>query len=75
MLPWDAAMPLEGPLHVSNNNVRLLISDIVVLRHAVQPSNVPDFAFRYGIQIGQAFGLDFGIGLIRDICFVSFAIV
>lgn len=42
---------------------------------AVQPSLIPDFAFRYGIQIGQAFGLDFGIGWLRDICFVSFAIV
>ncbi len=46
-----------------------------VSRRAVQPSNIPDVAFRYGVQIGQAFGLDFGIGFIRDICFVSFAIV
>ncbi len=30
---------------------------------------------RYGIQIGQAFGFDFGYGLIKDICFISFAIV
>ena len=72
--PCDAAMPLEGPLHAANSDVCFCISDIV-LRRAVQPSIVPDFAFRYGIQIGQAFGLDFGIGLIRDICFVSFAIV
>lgn len=42
---------------------------------AVQPSQVPDFGLRYGIQIGQAFGYDFGIGIIRDICFVSFVIV
>lgn len=42
---------------------------------AVQPSQVPDFGIRYGIQIGQAFGYDFGIGIIRDICFVSFVIV
>ncbi|KAK9916605.1 hypothetical protein WJX75_004794 [Coccomyxa subellipsoidea] len=41
----------------------------------VQPSEVPDFGLRYGIQIGQAFGYDFGIGIIRDICFVSFVIV
>ncbi|EIE26350.1 hypothetical protein COCSUDRAFT_58887 [Coccomyxa subellipsoidea C-169] len=40
-----------------------------------QPSQVPDFGLRYGIQIGQAFGYDFGIGIIRDICFVSFVIV
>ncbi|BDA41090.1 hypothetical protein COCOBI_01-7450 [Coccomyxa sp. Obi] len=40
-----------------------------------QPSQVPDFGIRYGIQIGQAFGYDFGIGIIRDICFVSFVIV
>ncbi len=32
-------------------------------------------ARRYGIQIGQAFGFDFGYGIIKDICFVSFAIV
>ena len=30
---------------------------------------------RYGIQIGQAFGFDFGYGIIKDICFISFAIV
>ena len=46
-----------------------------VSRRAVQPSNIPDIAFRYGVQIGQAFGLDFGIGFIRAICFVTFAIV
>ncbi|KAK9836033.1 hypothetical protein WJX81_007709 [Elliptochloris bilobata] len=40
-----------------------------------QPSQVPNFGFRYGIQIGQAFGFDFGYGLIKDICFISFAIV
>ena len=42
---------------------------------AVQPNNIPDGGVRYGIQIGQAFGYDFGIGIIRDICFVTFTTV
>ena len=54
-----------------------LFAEVCVLLccHAVQPSQVSDFGLRYGIQIGQAFGYDFGIGIIRDICFVSFVIV
>lgn len=46
-----------------------------VLCAAVQPNNIPDGGVRYGIQIGQAFGYDFGIGIIRDICFISFTTV
>ena len=42
---------------------------------AVQPNNIPDVGIRYGIQIGQAFGYDFGIGIIRDICFITFTTV
>ncbi|CAL5223539.1 g6071 [Coccomyxa viridis] len=40
-----------------------------------QPSTIPEFGIRYGIQIGQAFGYDFGLGIVRDLCFVSFVIV
>ncbi|CAL8462830.1 g2364 [Coccomyxa elongata] len=40
-----------------------------------QPSQIPDLGVRYGIQIGQAFGYDFGYGIIKDICFVDFVIV
>ena len=43
--------------------------------YAVQPSEIPEFGIRYGIQIGQAFGYDFGFGIVKQICFVSFAIV
>ena len=39
---------------------------------AVQPSSIPNFAISYGIQVGQAFGYNFGYGIIKDICFVSF---
>ena len=46
----------------------------IVLR-AVQPNNIPDVGIRYGIQIGQAFGYDFGIGILRDICFITFVTV
>ena len=42
---------------------------------AVQPSQLPEFGIRYGIQIGQAFGYDFGIGIVKEICFVTFVIV
>ena len=42
---------------------------------AVQPSQLPDLGLRYGIQIGQAFGWDFGYGIIKDICFIDFVIV
>jgi hypothetical protein len=42
---------------------------------AVQPNNIPDGGVRYGIQIGQAFGYDFGLGIIRDICFITFTTV
>lgn len=42
---------------------------------AVQPSQISDLGIRYGIQIGQAFGFDFGYGIIKDICFVDFVIV
>jgi hypothetical protein len=59
-------------------SVRMFLSGFHQLLHfaaAVQPSQVPDVGIRYGIQIGQAFGYDFGIGIIRDVCFVSFVIV
>ena len=46
-----------------------------VLCGAVQPSQLPEFGIRYGIQIGQAFGYDFGIGIVKEICFVTFVIV
>lgn len=42
---------------------------------AVQPSQLSNLGIRYGIQIGQAFGWDFGYGIIKDICFVDFVIV
>ena len=42
---------------------------------AVEPSQVPDFAIRYGIQIGYVFGFQFGYGIIKDICFITFVIV
>ena len=42
---------------------------------AVQPSGLPEFGIRYGIQIGQVFGYDFGLGIVKDVCFVSFVIV
>ena len=42
---------------------------------AVQPSRIPNFAIRYGIQIGQAFGYEFGYGIIKDICFINFVLV
>ena len=42
---------------------------------AVQPSQLSNVGIRYGIQIGQAFGWDFGYGIIKDICFVDFVIV
>lgn len=47
----------------------------IMLCCAVQPSQVPEFGIRYGIQIGQAFGYDFGLGIVKQICFVSFVIV
>ena len=43
--------------------------------YAVQPSQLSNLAVRYGIQIGQVFGWDYGYGIIKDICFVDFAIV
>ena len=42
---------------------------------AVQPSQLSNLGIRYGIQIGQVFGYDFGYGIIKDICFVDFVIV
>ncbi|CAK0783700.1 hypothetical protein CVIRNUC_006899 [Coccomyxa viridis] len=42
---------------------------------SMQPSQLPEFGIRYGIQIGQAFGYDFGIGIVKEICFVTFVIV
>lgn len=52
------------------------MQEVTVLCHgAVQPNNIPDGGVRYGIQIGQAFGYDFGLGILRDICFISFVTV
>ena len=46
---------------------------MTVLCHcAVQPNNILDGGVRYGIQTGQAFGYDLGLGILRDICFISF---
>ena len=42
---------------------------------AVEPSQVPDFAIRYGIQVGYVFGFQFGYGIIKDICFITFVFV
>ncbi|CAL5229043.1 g12292 [Coccomyxa viridis] len=42
---------------------------------SLQPSQLSNLGIRYGIQIGQAFGWDFGYGIIKDICFVDFVIV
>ena len=41
----------------------------------VQPTGIPNFAIRYGIQVGQAFGYTFGYGIIKDICFINFVLV
>ncbi len=41
----------------------------------MQPGQLSDLGIRYGIQIGQAFGWDFGYGLLKDICFIDFVIV
>ena len=42
---------------------------------AVQPSQIPNFGIRYGIQIGQAFGWDFGYGQLKTICGIAFVLV
>ncbi|KAK9821329.1 hypothetical protein WJX81_005860 [Elliptochloris bilobata] len=42
---------------------------------SIQPSSLPNFAMRYGIQIGQVFGYEFGYGMIKDICFINFVLV
>ena len=47
---------------------------IISCQHLLQLT-VTHARSRYGIQIGQAFGFDFGYGIIKDICFISFAIV
>ena len=55
--------------------IRTLGTELTRLCCAVQPSQLPEFGIRYGIQIGQAFGYDFGIGIVKEICFVTFVIV
>lgn len=60
-------------MHVAAKQDAGLICSVCVF--AVQPSQIPDLGVRYGIQIGQAFGYDFGYGIIKDICFVDFVIV
>lgn len=64
---WDGASPAQRSESVSDNSH--------ISGGAVQPSTIPEFGIRYGIQIGQAFGYDFGLGIVRDLCFVSFVIV
>jgi len=42
---------------------------------AVQPSDTSNFGITYGIQVGQAFGFQFGYGILDNVCSISFAIV
>jgi len=42
---------------------------------AVQPSQVPDFGITYNIQVGQAFGFNFGYGIVRQICAIGISLV
>ena len=73
-------MLFEVPQHASPNmHLEMARLFKTVLNEAcdpaVQPSQLSNLGIRYGIQIGQAFGWDFGYGIIKDICFVDFVIV
>lgn len=46
-----------------------------VRERAVQPSATSDFGIVYGIQIGQAFGFQYGYGIISNVCSITFILV
>jgi hypothetical protein len=40
--------------------------------HTVQPTQLGEFGFRYGLQLAQLFGVDFGFGLLKSTCTIDF---
>jgi len=42
------------------------------LIHTVQPTQLGEFGFRYGLQLAQLFGVDFGFGLLKSTCTIDF---
>jgi hypothetical protein len=38
----------------------------------VQPTQLGEFGFRYGLQLAQLFGVDFGFGLLKSTCTIDF---
>eukprot|EP00884_Botryococcus_braunii_P007486 jgi/Botrbrau1/16739/Bobra.0271s0004.1 len=45
---------------------------VIWLPSAVQPLTLPEFGFRYGLQVSQLFGMDFGFGWLRSSCAIDF---
>ena len=41
-------------------------------KHTVQPTQLGEFGFRYGLQLAQLFGVDFGFGLLKSTCTIDF---
>eukprot|EP00884_Botryococcus_braunii_P013843 jgi/Botrbrau1/2245/Bobra.101_2s0073.1 len=44
----------------------------LIWMNPLQPRDIPQFAFRYGVQLAQLFGVDFGFGWLRISCGVDF---
>ena len=42
------------------------------LLKTVQPTQLGEFGFRYGLQLAQLFGVDFGFGLLKSTCTIDF---
>eukprot|EP00884_Botryococcus_braunii_P013910 jgi/Botrbrau1/2251/Bobra.101_2s0076.1 len=45
---------------------------VIWLPSPFQPTSLPQFGFRYGLQVAQAFGVDFGFGWSQVTCSVDF---
>ena len=65
-------LPAAGINAPAGARVTSTSDGFVIWLPSIQPTQLGEFGFRYGLQVAQLFGVDFGFGLLKSTCTIDF---
>ena len=65
-------LPAAGVTAPAGARVTSTSDGFVIWLPSIQPTQLGEFGFRYGLQVAQLFGVDFGFGLLKSTCTIDF---
>ena len=65
-------LPIGGKSAPAGAKVSANSDGFVIWLPSIQPTMLGEFGFRYGLQVAQLFGVDFGFGLLKSTCTIDF---